>query len=103
MFLHMSAPDLLYSIFEHHLFNAIVEEETNDEFLSRVVSEYLERLSKQAIVPREHIDTIETDLKEEVLEMLRKKTYGHYNLNAFRKAHAAVPTVSGPKKSRRET
>ncbi len=85
-------PDLLYNIFEHYLFNAIVEDETSDEFLTRVVADYLERLSQKGQVPREHREVIESDLKEEVLEMLRKKTYGHFNLSDFRRAHLRAPT-----------
>jgi len=87
----MPNTDLLYDIFEQHLFNALVEEETTDEFLVRVVSDYLMRLSGSGMIPVEHIDSIEVDLREEVLEMLRKKTYGHFNLNSFRRAHAKAP------------
>jgi hypothetical protein len=80
--------DLLYSIFEQHLFSALVENETSDEFLARVVRDYLARLTRlHAVIPREHYASVESDIREEVLEMLRKKTYGHYNLAAFRKAH----------------
>lgn len=79
--------DPLYSIFEQHLFTALAEEETTDEFLNRVVADYLNRLTASGtLIPHDHIATIETDLREEVLEMLRKKTYGHFNLSEFRKA-----------------
>lgn len=84
--------DLLYSIFEHHLFNALVEDESSDEFLKRVVEDYLTQLrNRHAVIPREHYASVEADLKEEVLEMLRKKTYGYFNLAAFRKANAGKP------------
>lgn len=85
-----SGHDLLYTLFEQHLFNALVENETSDEFLNRVVGEYIKLLSSRGIITREHRAMIEEDLKEEVLEMLRKKTYGHFNLAAFRKAHSAI-------------
>lgn len=81
------AIDLLYTIFEHYLFNALVENETTDEFLTNVVQEYLERLSQHGAISRDHLATIECDLRDEVLEMLRKKTYGHFSLREFRKAH----------------
>ena len=99
----MTNPDLLYSIFEQHLLSAIVEEETTDEFLARVVGDYMSRLSTKAVVLREHVDMIEADLREEVLEMVRKKTYGYYNLNAFREAHTSVPKTRNNKKSQRES
>jgi calcineurin-like phosphoesterase len=85
-----SGHDLLYTLFEQHLFNALVENETSDEFLARVVAEYIKLLSSRGMITREHRSIIEEDLKEEVLEMLRKKTYGHFNLAAFRRSLNAV-------------
>lgn len=105
--------DLLYSIFEHYLFNALVENETTEEFLTHVVREYLERLAKNGTIARGHVDSIEADLRDEVLEMLRKKTYGHYSLNEFRKSHlekyasgssrAGLGLPSRPTRARRES
>jgi hypothetical protein len=88
--------DPLYRLFEQHLFNAIVEEETADEFLKRVVSDYLDRLTSNGIIPREHLMAIENDLRDEVLEMLRKKTYGHYSLSDFRKSVVTNSGQNGP-------
>ena len=85
--------DLLFTLFEQHLFNALVENETSDEFLARVVTEYVKLLSARGIMTREHKSQIEIDLREEVLEMLRKKTYGHFNLASFRKAHTDQPVT----------
>jgi hypothetical protein len=95
--------DLLYSIFEQYLFNALVEDETTEDFLTRVVREYVARLSHKGkgTIPREFAQSIETDLREEVLEMFRMKTYGHYNLADFRKAHAAVPQKTKAPRNRR--
>jgi hypothetical protein len=87
-----SNADLLYSIFEHYLFNALVENETTDEFLIVVVRDYLQRLSMRGTIPLEHVAGIELDIRDEVLEMLRKKTYGHYSLTEFRKAHLVLAT-----------
>lgn len=79
--------DLLYNIFEHYLFNALVENETTEEFLTVVVRDFLARLSESGTIPLGHVAAVELDLRDEVLEMLRKKTYGHYSLTEFRKAH----------------
>ncbi len=84
-----SSMDRLYSIFERHLLNALVEEETAEEFLSRVVRDYLTSLDGTVVILDEHRSSIEEELREEVLEMLRKKTYGHYSLKDFRKAAPA--------------
>jgi hypothetical protein len=93
--------DLLYSIFEQYLFNALVEDETTDDFLTRVVREYMTRLSSKGSIPREYTSVIEVDLREEVLEMFRKKTYGHFNLKDFRKAHCAVPQKAKSRRNQR--
>jgi hypothetical protein len=80
--------DPLYAIFEKHLLNALVEDEATEEFLARVVADYLAALAKTCVIPMQVRPMIEEDLREEVLEMLRKKTYGHYSLRDFRKASA---------------
>jgi hypothetical protein len=87
-----SQGDDLYAIFEHHLLNALVEEESTDEFLKRVVQDYLAQIAMTGVIPNEHRATIEEDLREEVLEMLRKKTYGHYSLKTYRKSKTATAT-----------
>lgn len=89
-----SSADPLYSLFEQHLYSALVEDETTDDFLARVVGDYLARLSQTSIIPQHIRPAIEEDLRDEVLEMLRKKTYGHYNLREFRKA-ASIATTTG--------
>jgi hypothetical protein len=89
--------DELYIIFENQLFTAIVEEESNDEFIARVVNEYANRLSRRGVIPLSHRESILADLHDEVLTMLRKRTYGHYNLAAFRKAQSNKP-ASAPSK-----
>lgn len=80
-----SAFDPLYSIFEQHLLNALIEEETTEDFVTRVVRDYLGRVGQRGSIPQSFVEAVETDLKGEVLEMLRKKTYGHFSLDSFRK------------------
>ena len=84
-----SRKDPLFRIFEQHLFNAMVEDETTADFVGRVVTEYIKSLAAIGSVPHGHRDTLEIDLREEVFEMLRKKTYGHFSLNEFRKNKVA--------------
>ena len=84
-----SQHDPLFSLFEKHLFNALVEDESTDDFINRVVGDYLGHLARTCVIPHQLRPSIEEDLREEVLEMLRKRTYGHYNLQQFRKANAA--------------
>jgi hypothetical protein len=89
--------DPLYSLFEQHLLTALVEDETSDEFVNRVVIAYLGRLvTDGAVIPKSHQMTLESDLKEEVMEMFRKKTYGHFNLSSYRKANGVETTPTQP-------
>lgn len=89
--------DPLYVIFEKHLMTALVEDETIEEFLACVVMTYMGHLrSNGTVIPASHVSMIETDLREEVLEMVRKKTYGHYNLASYRRANGVEVTPSMP-------
>jgi hypothetical protein len=81
--------DPLYSIFEQHLMSALVEEESTEDFVNRVVQDYIAGMDEGAVIARSHLTAVEEDLREEVLEMLKKKTYGHYSLKEFRQAQAA--------------
>ena len=93
--------DPLYNIFEQHLFNALVEDETTDEFLGRVVADYVAAVTvKGTVIPHEYRRTVETDIRDEVLEMLRKKTYGHYSLKEFREAKTVEVTPMPPQKTK---
>ena len=93
--------DPLYLIFEHHLLNCLVENEGTDDFIKRVVQEYIELLNHAGRVPPQQMLALEADLRDEVLEMVRKKTYGHYSLAEFRKtigiAPANAPTTAAEK------
>ena len=80
--------DPLYFIFEKHLMTALVEDESLEDFLCGVVVAYMGQLrSNGTVVPNTHAADIEADLREEVIEMYRKKTYGHYNLASYRRAN----------------
>ena len=93
--------DPLYSIFEQHLMNALIEEETTEDFVTRVVQDYLGRIGQYGSIPRTFVEVVESDLKDEVLEMLRKKTYGHFSLATFRKNETL--RLEKPKKSKRSS
>ncbi len=90
----MKPNDQLFVIFEQHLLNALVEEESTEEFLNRVVQDYLVTVTENGIIPQEVRRTVEEDLREEVLEMLRKKTYGHYSLKEFRRAKVTAAATT---------
>ena len=85
--------DPLYLIFEKHLMSALIENESLEEFLASVVTGYLVHLRAHGtVIPASHADDLEMDIREEVLEMYRKKTYGHLSLASYRRAHGVETT-----------
>jgi hypothetical protein len=95
--------DRLYHIFENHLFNALVENESTEEFLRYVIEEYVAELRLQGTIMPEHVRTIKEDLQADVLDMLRKKIYGFYDLTEYRKAKIDLTQTKTPAKSRRSS
>lgn len=84
--------ETLYHIFENHLYNTLVEDESKSEFVAAVVRDYLNSLKASGShVAKEHLLEIEEELSELVIEMLRKKTYGHYSLADFRRSQTQKP------------
>ncbi len=83
--------NLLYEIFEEHLYSTgtvgDAGEEAMDNFADRVVQSYLESMETQGVRPPFAIrEEIEEELKDEVLDMTRKKTYGFLSLEDYRKS-----------------
>ena len=76
--------DKLQEIFNRHLKDLSNPHQTQEDLIFNVVADYIHHLMKIGNVPHFFLDTIEVDLKEEVLEIYRKKTYGHHNLQQFR-------------------
>jgi hypothetical protein len=85
----MAHQEQLYMIFEKHLFSTPPEvDRSTDDFVKEVIYEYLEFLMQQGnIIPEHYKKELELDLREDVLDMTRKKTYGYLNIAEFRKNH----------------
>ncbi len=88
--------DLLFSIFEQQLQNSLVGDDTGDLLINRVVEHYIVALKTQGFIPPKFLKTLEEDLKEEVLEMYRKKTYGHMELASYRKKNSKKTEPKAP-------
>jgi hypothetical protein len=88
--------DLLFSIFEQQLQNSLVAEDTESILVKRVVANYIVALKTQGFIPPKFLKVLEDDLCEEVLEMYRKKTYGHLELSSYRKKHAKKAEPKAP-------
>ena len=80
------AKDPLHDLFKKHL--SLLDPETQgvEELVYEVVGDYMAYLMKQGNIPASQMDTLETDLKEEVLEIYRKVTYGYLNLKDYKSA-----------------
>ena len=74
----------LYQCFEQHLLNLDIEKEEEQEFVTSVVEFYLvDCLGKGYHFINEAEDTY-LELCDEVVEMLRKKIYGHMSIDQYR-------------------
>lgn len=79
--------DALYDIFERHLFDQTRPHQSHEELIFDVVAAYILHLMDIGNVPFQILDALEIDIREEVTEIYRKKTYGFLNLQAFRDSH----------------
>ena len=77
------AKDALFEIFKKHLNQIDPETQGVQDLVYEVVGDYMAQLMKQGHIPQPMLDTLETDLREEVLEIYRKVTYGHLNLKSY--------------------
>lgn len=77
---------LLFEVFQNQLLDTDeLGNIGNSEFVDRVVNAFLERLKKDGAILRAHeLDSIRDELRGEVLEMTRKKTYGYFSLQHYR-------------------
>jgi hypothetical protein len=70
------ARDRLFEIFEKHHQTGDWKNLSQEEFLFRIVEEYVIELIRIGHIPIHYLEVIRVDLEGEVLEMFRKKTYG---------------------------
>ena len=80
------ANDPLHDLFKNHI--ALINPDTQsvEDLVYEVVGDYMAHLMKEGHIPATHMDALETDLKEEVLEIYRKVTYGYMNLKDYKAA-----------------
>ena len=78
--------DPLYIIFNKYLLSPQSKFDNEEEFIYHVVAEYIYLLMQQGHIVESTLDDIETDLREEVKELLCKRIYGFFNLKQYRKS-----------------
>ncbi len=89
--------DHLLKLFKKHLENIDPETQGVEDLVYEVVGDYMAYLMKKGHIPHHVMDTLEGDLREEVLEIYRKVTYGHLNLKSYKdsqKTKVKIPRSS---------
>ena len=76
--------DTLYELFERHLLDLTRPHQSHEELIFDVVAAYIFHLMELGNVPHQVMDALEIDIREEVTEIYRKKTYGFLNLQEYR-------------------
>lgn len=76
--------DALYQLFIKRLHQFEDIEESSQDFVQRLAREFFLKLTEDGHVPQSHRESILEDIEDEVIEMFRKKTYGHSTLKAYR-------------------
>ena len=80
----LAKKDLLYTIFEQHLFNFQDPNSDRQTFILTIVKDYLTQLRKLGLsVPKELEEMIFEELFFQVNTMLVKKIYGCLTINEF--------------------
>lgn len=75
----------LNEIIEHHLLNALVESDRPEAVVETVMTEYSKDLLLSGKIPAMFMDDVLEELRELVLEIIRKRTYGFMTIGAFKK------------------
>lgn len=74
----------LFTIFEKHLYDFNSNEDTEAEFITNVMNDYLTFLeSKKVVVPHKWKMSIQDELREQIRSMMIKKMYGCVSLDEF--------------------
>lgn len=77
--------DLLYQVFHDELHVESKDDVSIEAFAILVVEKYLRLLAYQGVhVPLKMQALLEDDLLDDVIDMIRKKTYGHMSILEYR-------------------
>ena len=74
----------LFDCFDRHLHNLEILSESEDLFAQKVLEDYIINLGATGIALGAHAEDIYADLQEDVIQMLRKKIYGFYDVDEYR-------------------
>lgn len=84
----------LFDCFDRHLGNLDIISESHDLFISKVLEDFIINMCGDGFTMGDFAEDIYSELEIEVTEMLQKRIYGHFDVNAFRDHLRRVPTAS---------
>jgi len=76
--------DHLFELFIQRLHRFSDIEESAQDFIRNTAHEYFLKITETAHIPQDHRLGIIEDIEAEIVEMYRKKTYGHSSLKSYR-------------------
>lgn len=76
--------DRLLQIFKSYLDEVDPETANVSDLIYNTVGDYMAHLMSKGNIPQHMLDQLEEDLKEEVIEIYRKITYGFLTLKDYR-------------------
>lgn len=82
--------DPLYDIFEKHLHSGEFDRRPEEDLVAAIVDEYLLFLVQQGMAPHKQADDLRQDVLLEVKDMLKIKTYGHFDVRQYNLARRRV-------------
>jgi hypothetical protein len=75
--------DPLYLIFEKHLHSGEFDRRPEIDLIDAITHEYMLFLAAQGMVPYAQEPNMREDVSLEVRDMLKMKTYGHFNVRHY--------------------
>jgi hypothetical protein len=75
--------DPLYDIFEKHLHSGEFDRRPEEDLVEAIANEYLVFLVQQGLAAHAHSGSLREDVMLEVRDMLKMKTYGHFDLRHY--------------------
>jgi hypothetical protein len=79
---------MIANLIDEEIFNSHFLSESDADFMKRICNQIFEEISYlKKFSPTEYNDEILEEIEDQVLEVYKTKTYGHLNLQHYRKVH----------------
>lgn len=87
---------MIANLIDEEIFNSNYLLESEEDFIKRICQHIYQEVSYlKKITPTDYNQEVAHEIEDQVLEVLRIKTYGHSSLQQYRKVHRAKPTRVG--------